>query len=942
MERIYKYYPGDFGELTVKVLHMDLVFDIHDDFTRVNSRMKIRVLDRPIASLDLNARDLEIEKVEASSGEVTPRYDRDSALLTLEFARPLPPGAECELHTVTTCRPSRNVLEGLYYDRTPPGAPPTQITQCQQWGFQRLVPCIDDMTAKCTYRTTLVADRRYTNLISNGDQAGLRKSDGEGKDTVTYENMLTPMAPYLFFIGAGTYATFSRECEYPDGHTFTLELLVPPGSDPEVARHALDVLNDAIIWVYLFTGPEMYRDHPIRVKMWDLCRKRDLCKGGTGNSGDLEKFRKRLAELAGSITPGYAYTGKVYREIGMQNSDFGGMENVGNTTIAMNRIMPYPQMTDSSFEYMVTVKVHEFYHNLNGSEVTGKSPFEIWLNEAVTVVMELKNHAYLFGDDYVRLQTVLTLLSPTGGTFALDQGAAAMPIEPDGFNDPNELITGVTYVKAPEFVHMIETLMGKEGFARGLALYHQRYRHGNASRAQWVQAMEEASGQKFAGMAENWLKKTGFPRVSVDPAYDTESRTFSMEISQQSSQGDDTLFEFPFCFALVDEGGRTLAERTVRIAERTERVEIRDVDRMAFLSLNRGYSFYGIVDYDPGVDALYLQVRKDPDLVNRYVAFSRIADREMIGMLSEPGAAPDTRFTDLFYELISDKELMRRAGGLFLTIFDSVEDPRWSHRYRELWRARRALIRAVADAHGDSIEKIYGEYSRAPSGEGYLSRQISGIRDRQVKNLALTVLATLDTPEVHGAIMEQYEHPASATDRSVAMGLYLDSSAPERMEFLQKAGETAAKSPVSFEVFLGTVAGNSSPEAVKFVQAAEALPAFRLEQADHQRALFGRFAMNRKVSLQTPEGREYLAGSLIRLANVNEYSTVMALQALSSIDGMDSEYLAPVAKILADLLASTDRKKTPSVYNTTRRLLNGSPKARAAYEAQYGRIPGLK
>jgi aminopeptidase N len=942
MERIYKYYPGDFGELTVKVLHMDLVFDIRESSTRVDSRMKIRSLDRPVASLALNAKDLEIEKVEASCGEVHTNYDRDSAILTLEFSPHLPPGTECEIHTITTCHPSKNVLEGLYYDRTPPGAPPTQITQCQQWGFQRLVPCIDDMTAKCTYRTTLIADHRYTNLISNGDLAGERKGAGAGKDTVTYENMLTPMAPYLFFIGAGTYATFSRECEYPDGHIFTLELLVPPGSDPAVARHALDVLNDAIIWVYLFTGREMYRDRAARMRMWELCLERDRCKDGTGSAEDLEKIRMQLAELAGSITPGYAYTGTVYREIGMQNSDFGGMENVGNTTIAMNRIMPYPQMTDSSFEYMVTVKVHEFYHNLNGSEVTGKSPFEIWLNEAVTVVMELKNHAFLFGEDYVRLQTVLSLLSPSGGTFALDQGAAAMPIEPDGFNDPNELITGVTYVKAPEFVHMIETLMGKEEFARGLALYHQRYRHGNASRAQWVRAMEEVSGQEFSGMASTWLKKTGFPRVSVVPVYDEKSRTFSMEITQHSSQGDDTLFEFPFRFALVDKDGRDLAERTIRVTQRTQRVEIADVDRMAFLSLNRGYSFYGLVDYDPREDAWYLQVRKDSDLVNRYIAFYRLADGEMTRMLADPAAVPDKRFTDLFFELISDTDLMQNAGGLFLTIFDSVEDPRGSHRYRELYRARRSILRAIAEAHGDSLKKIYREYLRSPSGESYLSRQVRGIRDRQVKNVALATLATLDTREIQATIRAQYDHPESASDRSVALGLYLDSSAPDRMEFLRSAGEAAAESPVSFEVFLGTVAGNSSPEAVKMVRAAGALPAFRLEQADHQRALFGRFAMNRKISLQTPEGREFLTGSLVRLAKVNEYSTVMALQALSSIDGMDPEYLAPVAKILADLLAATDKKSTPSVYNTTRRLLNGSPRALAAYEKEYGRIPGLK
>ena len=157
----------------------------------------------------------------------------------------------------------------------------------------------------------------------------------------------------------------------------------------------------------------------------------------------------------------------------MQNSDFGGMENVGNTTISANRIMPFPSMTDAAYKYLAKVKVHEFYHNLNGSEVTGWSPFEIWLNEAVTVHVENQYHAFHAGEDYSRLQTVLSLLAPGSGTFDLDNGAASLPVEPDGFDDPNELITDITYMKAPEFVRMIETLMGKEMFVKGLDLYHK-------------------------------------------------------------------------------------------------------------------------------------------------------------------------------------------------------------------------------------------------------------------------------------------------------------------------------------------------------------------------------------------------------------------------------------------------------------------------------------
>ena len=49
-----------------------------------------------------------------------------------------------------------------------------------------------------------------------------------------------------------------REFLYPDGHRCTLELLVPPGSDPVAAGQAVDILYDGILWIWLFTGPEMY------------------------------------------------------------------------------------------------------------------------------------------------------------------------------------------------------------------------------------------------------------------------------------------------------------------------------------------------------------------------------------------------------------------------------------------------------------------------------------------------------------------------------------------------------------------------------------------------------------------------------------------------------------------------------------------------------------
>ena len=136
------------------------------------------------------------------------------------------------------------------------------------------------MTAKCTYRTTIIADSRYTNLITNGDVAVERHTVKPGRDKIVYDNSVTPMATYLFFLGVGTYATFKREFEYPDGSTFMLELLVPPDSDARAAEKALDILHDCVMWVYVFTGPEQYDEDRLAIRqlMWDLVRRREKLK----------------------------------------------------------------------------------------------------------------------------------------------------------------------------------------------------------------------------------------------------------------------------------------------------------------------------------------------------------------------------------------------------------------------------------------------------------------------------------------------------------------------------------------------------------------------------------------------------------------------------------------------------------------------------------------
>lgn len=937
--RLFRYYPSDFGALTVKVIHMDLVFDMHDRDTRASSRLTAEVLDSPVKDLELNARDLEIISVSCDRAAVSFGYDHNRNILTLTFDPELAPYTLFTVTTESVCRPSDHILEGLYYDRTPEGAPPTQISQCQQWGFQRIVPCIDDMTAKCTYTTTLIADERYTCLLSNGDVAIPRHTVGPGRVSITYDNTLTPMAPYLFFLCAGTYDIHTRELEYPDGHSILLELLVPPGSDPVVAEYALQVLADAILWMYLFTGKGSYDQIDEKEKISALIGERDRMKKENRDLKTLEVIRSRLREMAAEITPGYRYTGTVYREIGMQNSDFGGMENVGNTTITMNRIMPYPEMTDPAFEYMIRVKVHEFYHNLNGSEVTGKTPFELWLNEAVTAFMENKYHARLFGEDYSRLQTVLGLYAPSTGTFALDAGSASLPIEPDGFNDPNDLITGITYVKAAEFVRMIEILMGKELFVKGLDLYHSRYRHANATWQQWISAMEEVSGHNLTGMARTWLKQTGFPIVTISGRYDHDQHRYEMTVTQ-AVPGQGIPWTFPFHAALVDKDGNDLAERIIRIDDTETVITFDHIEEPAFLSLNRGYSFYGKVIADTDPEVLRTQAARDTDSVNRYIAMYQLAEQEIIRLIKDPGKEPSHEYLTLYFRILSDDDLSHNLGGLLLTLFDSVDAPEYAHRYRALYNARRAIEHALATRYEQELQDLYHQHDQRVPLTVPMELNVPSIKERQVKNSCLALLSCLDTPKIHSLIRAQLETGAVATDRVRAFSLYLHSAASDRLEVMEKVGSAAVGHPVSWEAFLAAVGGCSAPDVVTLICQTEKSPRFDITQVNDHRALYGSFAANRKISLQTPEGRGLFGDILQKLVSINQNSVVSLMRACDAIDLMEKEYHEPLIEMLVSFQNTLDPDRHAVVLHSIRRLLMGAPSALQAWESVHGPASG--
>ncbi len=208
-----------------------------------------------------------------------------------------------------------------------------------------------------------------------------------------------------------------------------------------------------------------------------------------------------------------------------------------------------------------------------------------------------------------------------------------------------------------------------------------------------------------------------------------------------------------------------------------------------------------------------------------------------------------------------------------------------------------------------------------------------------MKNLCLGLLASLDTPEVRELIHTQITEAGVATDRLRAFGLYLNSSAPDRVAVMETFEAEASGHPVSWEAYLAAVGGCSAPDTVTLIRRAAASPLFRINQVNDHRALYGAFAANRKISLETAEGRELFGEILVRLAPVNQYSTVNLLRAFGAVDLMEPDNHVPLIETLVSVQENLRSADLPVVKNTMKRILARSPVAVKAYETVHGPVP---
>merc|ERR1719456_1774367 len=103
--------------------------------------------------------------------------------------------------------------------------------------------------------------------------------------------------------------------------------------------------------------------------------------------------------------------------------------------------------------------------------------------------------------------------------FPQDAGPMAHPIRPDSYIKMDNFYTVTVYEKGAEVVRMYRTLLGVDGFRKGMNLYFERHDGQAVTCDDFRAAMADANNVDLTQF-ERWYLQAGTPTVTATGEYD--------------------------------------------------------------------------------------------------------------------------------------------------------------------------------------------------------------------------------------------------------------------------------------------------------------------------------------------------------------------------------------------------------------------------------------
>jgi aminopeptidase N len=454
--------------------------------------------------------------------------------------------------------------------------------------------------------------------------------------------------------------------------------------------------------------------------------------------------------------------------------------------------------------------------------------------------------------------------------FPEDAGPMAHPVRPDSYAAIDNFYTSTVYEKGAEVVRMMHTLVGREGFRKGMDLYFQRHDGQAVTCDDFAQAIADANpGSELSTRLEafkRWYGQAGTPRLQARTAWDAAAGTLTLTLTQTCAatpgQTDKQPFVVPVRMGLVARDGSALSltlqgqsetsEEQLLVLEAAEQswtfTGLTGLDAAPVPSLLRGFSSPVVLEDGLDDESLRVLLSHDADAFNRWEAAQRLVMSRVRGALSafhgDAGAGTqvlDPALVNSLRQVLRDPALDAAFKELVLNVpserelFDQIDgaDPERVNAVRE------ALLDQLArELHDDWAWAWDAHQVR----EGYApTSEQSGRRALANLTLAMLVRQAVRSGDTvwPGRAYQRFKDAGNMTDRLGALQALVNVHADLAVPALERMHSLFVTDPLVVDKWFTLQARAPEQQGRVFARVRQLLqhPDFSLRNPNRARAL---------------------------------------------------------------------------------------------------------
>lgn len=383
----------------------------------------------------------------------------------------------------------------------------------------------------------------------------------------------------------------------------------------------------------------------------------------------------------------------------------GAMENWGLVTYRTTAVLYDEKTSDARYKNRVAyVVAHELAHQWFGNLVTMDWWDELWLNEGFATWVGWLATDYLHPEWKVWAQFVSEGMDQA---FHLDSIRASHPIHVPVRDalDVNQIFDHISYLKGCATIRMLANQLGVDTFLKGVSAYLKKHAYGNAKTDALWSALSDASGANISDLMDPWIRKIGFPVLSVseDAGKITVKQNRFLSTGDVTPEDDTTVWWVP----LLLSGQQNAKGGEDSMALITKEQTLEGI-KGEFYKLNTGATGFYRVNYPP------------PRLAMFGKQLDRLSDEDKIFMV---GSAYDMAFARYgsVSSLLSFVEGFKNETSylVWTQVLSSLGTIKSLFSHNDT--IREGMKKFVLTLVSDAAARVGWEF---PEGEDYLSAQL--------------------------------------------------------------------------------------------------------------------------------------------------------------------------------------------------------------------------